>query len=272
MSVENSAIWLTVILLANFILAGATALALYKIRKILVLQFETRGILKATLAEAGTIYRQIEALLGLNKLLKLEKPLPALRGWAGSPDFLLVLCEHFFEAQPNMVVECSSGASTVVLARCAQIIGKGKVISLEHDPQFALQTRQMLRRHGLQDWAKVVDSPLVPIPTLNQRWYSLANLPADVRQIEMLVVDGPPWDTAPLARYPSLPCLKSRLANDCVIFLDDASRRPEREIVRRWLAEDQNLAATELPCEKGCARVSRNTSRSADDESVGHSL
>ena len=39
--------------------------------------------------------------------------LPALSGWAASPDLLLLLAEHAHGLQPEVVVGCSSGAAAL---------------------------------------------------------------------------------------------------------------------------------------------------------------
>ena len=39
-------------------------------------------------------YRQLEALSALKHLLQTKYPLPPMRGWAGSPDFFLVIAQH----------------------------------------------------------------------------------------------------------------------------------------------------------------------------------
>src|SRR3712207_1794767 len=78
----------------------------------------------------GDSFRQPEALFGLYLELGFRKSLPPTRGWAASPDILLQLTQHARETHPNVVVECGSGASTVVLARCAELNGGGHVYSL----------------------------------------------------------------------------------------------------------------------------------------------
>src|SRR3546814_9693589 len=77
------------------------------------------------------------------------------------------------EEKPAVVVECGSGLSTVVIARCLQLNGGGQVFSLEHMEKFAAQTRKELSRRGLSDWARVIDAPLERLESLGRevRWY-----------------------------------------------------------------------------------------------------
>lgn len=240
------------LLLAILLLA---AWSLHKVRAAHLLLFELRDEVRR---DAGQHFRQLEALQGLYVELQLDKSLPPTRGWAASPDFLIELARHAREARPATVVECSSGTSTVVLARTLQLNGRGKVYSLEHDPHYAQQTRELLARHGLADWAVVLDAPLEPIALGNAsyQWYRAAVLPA-LPAIDMLVIDGPPQAIGRLARYPAGPVLLPRLAPGGALFLDDAARPDEQEAVQRWLAEFTDLRADTRPCEKGCAVLLR---------------
>jgi hypothetical protein len=54
----------------------------------------------------------------------------------------------------------------------------------------------------------------------------------------MLLVDGPPSTVAPtgLPRYPALPAFLPRLASRAIVFVDDARRPQEMEMVRQWLS------------------------------------
>lgn len=202
-------------------------------------------------------YRQAEALLSMNGILRLNYPLPPTRGWAGSPDFLLALAQHTIRNRPKTILECSSGTSTVVLARCVQMNGEGHVFSLESDKYFAEKTRENLSIHGLSDFATVIDAPLVPFRINDQsyNWYSLDSLNVD--SVDLLVIDGPPVAEVEDARYPAGPLLFDKLKSMASVFVDDADRSGEREMIRRWLEEDKDLRMEKHDCEKGMVRIYR---------------
>jgi predicted O-methyltransferase YrrM len=193
--------------------------------------------------------------------------LPATRGWAASPDFLMELVSHARAAGPLTVLECSSGVSTLVLARCLQLNGGGKVFSLEHDAAYAEQTRRQLRRHGLGAWAVVLDAPLQQHALGGDTWpwyaidglaQALGNQMDTAMEIDMLVIDGPPQAVRALARYPAGPLLFPRLRIGAAVFLDDAARLGEQAILARWKAEFPMFHQTSRPCEKGCAVLTRH--------------
>lgn len=235
-----------------FLLLLAT---LYKLRRAHLLLYDMRD---QTRTDTANLFRQLEALQGLYAELDLKISLPPTRGWAASPDFLLQLARHARAARPLTVVECSSGASTLVLARCMQLYGGGKVLSLEHDPHYAALTREHLRQHGLEGWACVVDAPLIPQPIAGESWpwYDLSGLPAGLG-IDMLVIDGPPQATRTQARYPAGALLFPHLNPGAAVFLDDASRREEQAIVQRWRQEFPALQHELRVCEKGCVVLTK---------------
>jgi hypothetical protein len=212
----------------------------------------TREILAAELERSEfRLYRQIEALQALTSLLGLRKPLPAMRGWAGSPDFLLEVCQEVLHRRPDRIVECSSGVSTLIAARCCQLNGAGHVFSLENAPEFAHKTRQLLEREGLQEWATVIDAPLIQHSRggMAYKWYTLDRLPPG--PIDMLVVDGPLGKLNQQARYPAGPLLFPSLSDSALIIVDDANRPDERRIVERWQQQFPKLRLEQRDAEKG---------------------
>ena len=180
--------------LQTFILAlilVLVALAYRKIRKLHIASFELVERSRDIDRETKQTYHQIQAYIDLKALLALDQPLPRLRGWAASPDFLLEIAKHAIKEKPRCIVECSSGASTLVLARCAQLSNTGHVYSLEHDEKFAEITRRNLRDLGLEDWGTVVHAPLEPAGLdFRGDWYA-AEAYEQFQGVDMLVVDGP---------------------------------------------------------------------------------
>lgn len=229
---------------------------LHKLRRVHVLLYDLRD---QTRNDQTGLFRQLEALQGLYIELDLKHSLPPTRGWAASPDFLLEVARHARGLKHATVLECSSGISTVVLARCMQLNGTGRVYSLEHDARFAEQTRAQLRRHGLQDWATVIDAPLMPYDLDGQSWpwYDLAQLPA-LLTVDLLVIDGPPQATRLQARYPAGPLLFPRLNPGAAVYLDDAARPDEQAILRRWRQDFPALTYSSQGCEKGCALMRKD--------------
>jgi predicted O-methyltransferase YrrM len=242
--------------LATFSLAViACLLSAYTLHKVRLIHILLHDVRDQGHSDNAGLFRQLEALQALYAELRLTRSLPATRGWAASPDFLLELARHALSEQPKVVVECSSGTSTLVLARCMQLNGSGKVYSLEHDPHYAKETRRELLRHGLSAWAEVLDSALTAQEFRNATWpwYDTAGLPP--APIDMIAIDGPPQATRRLARYPAGPALFARLAPNAAVFLDDARRPDEQAILRRWAEEYPELHQHLLNCEKGAAML-----------------
>lgn len=196
---------------------------------------------------------ELEAYLDLGARLGLRQGLPYVRHWSAGADFLALLVDHVLAHRPKVIVECGSGLSTLLLARCCAMNGRGRVYSLEQAPEHAARCRAELTRYGLDAHATVLDAPLRPytLGGTTHVWYALAGLPETA--IDLLLIDGPPGRIAPLARYPALPLLFARLDQAGTVFLDDAARPDEQAILERWRAEFPTLVVAEVRTGRGCA-------------------
>jgi hypothetical protein len=162
-----------------------------------------------------------------------------LSGWAADPILIHNAVRLIVEARPRLVLECGSGSSTIAIARCLKALGSGRIISLDHDSVYARRTHDLVRLCSLDDQATVVTAPLVPrsIGSVSHLWYGPGYETLLGQKIDLLLVDGPPGATGPQARYPAVPLLKSHLADECWILMDDGNRSDERDIARAWSEE-----------------------------------
>ncbi len=234
-------------------IAGLVAYSFYKIRRIdkNISEILFR-VVKLEKTDLVHVFQQRQNLEILQHELTLTRPLPPMRGWAASPDFLLLISRHARETRPQVIVECSSGASTVVLASCLREAGQGHVYSLENEAEFAEITRGHLAREGLNDWATVIHAPLKAYDIEGGRffWYDDENLPGAA--IDMIVVDGPPHLVGRMARYPAGPNLFTRMASGGTVFADDADRKEEEATFAAWRKQFPDFAERYHHCEKGC--------------------
>ncbi len=146
---------------------------------------------------------------------------------------LVHICNDIVHRAPAEVVECGSGSSTVVLARLLAERGTGRLTALEHHPEWAAFVRGQLAAEGLSEVARVVHAPL------EGGWYAASGVDQLPASIDLLLVDGPPADTAELmqARHPALERLGGRLAPDARVVLDDIGRAGEQVVLARWEVE-----------------------------------
>lgn len=183
--------------------------------------------------------------------------------WSAAPDFLALIVDHVLTHKPQTIVECGSGLTTLMLARCCALNGAGHVHSLENGADYAANTRRDIARYDLAGHSTVLHAPLVPV-TINGRdyqWYDLAPLTAT--SVDMLVIDGPPGFIQRHSRYPALPLLSGRLADNCTIFMDDAARPDEQEIVKMWQAQIPALTHEYIYNERGCSILRHQAHESA---------
>ena len=220
----------------------------------------TRRIEGETGKESKATFRQLEALQNLRAVLPANDVVPATRGWAASPDLLVVLVDLVISERPSLIVECGTGASTLWLALAMRRFKiDGRIIALEHDPVYGGKTRDLLARHDVGDLAEVRDAPLESFSLDGESylWYS-RHAWENLTGIDLLFVDGPPATTGHQARYPALPLLSRSLSPVATAVLDDLVVPDMQKVLQRWLDAHPDFSSETLPLEKQAAILHRS--------------
>ena len=188
-----------------------------------------------TLDRISNTHQSLRGLVNIRPLL--DGPPLDYGAWAVDPYFGKLLAQLIYRHEPRHILECGSGTSTVLMAQFQNRVSEsGTVTALEHLEEFARRTQQLINDHELEKEANVVLAPLEEweIEEEMLTWYGVDPKRFKERKIDMMVVDGPPNETGPLARYPAAFILQEYLAEDCVIVLDDGDREDEKKAARRW--------------------------------------
>ena len=202
---------------------------------------------------------QLEDLEQILHLVDLRYPLNRLGGWAASADFVKIVYKEILalvKKNPKPVIlEAGSGVSTILIAYLLEKYApEATFISLDHDIDYKSKTERELALHNLTN-VHLLYAPLRKYQIGKELWYwyEIATLLESLQdsKIDLLSIDGPPMATQPLARYPVLPLLQDKLAQDYVLLLDDADREDEKAIVRKWKREFGPFEAEHVATEKG---------------------
>ena len=210
------------------------------------------GVYRSERKHRAREYRQVEALFSLFSVLPPGVHLPAMRGWAASPDFALLVAARLRQERPERVLECGSGVTTVVAGHVLRELGTGRLVTLEHDAGWAARTRDLIRRNGLADVVDVYHAPLVEREHdgASTRWYGTEWRRAEDR-FDAVIVDGPP--DPPASRYPLVPVMREHLVAGAILLVDDAAREAGRRDLRRWQEAAPGLEVERVETEKGAA-------------------
>ena len=181
--------------------------------------------------------RKAEKRALLERLDLPDDALPHLGSWKADTVFLGHIVQAIETLRPREVVELGCGASSLVIARALERNGGGRLTSFDQNAEFTAATEAWLKSHGLS--AQIHHAPIGADPSRwSSIWYDLSHLP---NEIDLLVIDGPPWALNPLIRGRA-EVLFDRLRPGGMVLLDDAARPGERAVAWRWRRDWPDIA------------------------------
>lgn len=185
--------------------------------------------------EIGLVYDRIDALMSIHGIIKIERPLPIMHGWRISSDYAVALLDTFLQKKGG-AIDIGSGVSTLLLGYAAKSKGlKMAVKSIEHEEEYYLATKALIKEHKLEEYCSVSFCPLTEVQLEGKKWewYDISGLQIDF-PVDLVSVDGPPGKLQPMSRYPAIPILASYLSPNVTIYLDDGNREEEKMIAEEW--------------------------------------
>jgi len=205
-------------------------------------------------------YKQTASLFSIFSLLDINHPVKMVdSGYEVSPEFAHLIISTILEKKPGTVLELGSGLSTILAGYALKKVGKGRLVSIDHQKQFTDSVNNDIKKHSLQQYAEVIHSPLKEISFNGRSWLWYDQDKIKVRDIDLLVIDGPPGYLQKLSRYPALPVLFSKLSSNAVILLDDGYRSDEKTMVDLWLMEFKTLDCSFHKLGKGAFVLTKST-------------
>lgn len=163
--------------------------------------------------------------------------------WTISPSTILHVLNDIDINQRQCIVEFGSGASTFYIAKYLKTTGcKSKFFSVESNQAWLDKLQKQIDVFELQDYVTLIYAPIEKVPAefafkTQETWYDTAVLNQLIKKvdaIDLILVDGSFGGGTAFSRYSAIPFLKNKLASDYSIFLDDAKRPDETEIVNEW--------------------------------------
>ncbi len=201
---------------------------------------------------------QVEAWMWIYTKYKPSFPLPPSRDFAASPDFLKWLLYIIEERKPQVVLEAGSGLSTIILADYyTQNNMPVTHFALENNEAFRKQTQSWIKNDNVH----ILYAPLKKYQLQNSKkisWYDLYEIEKrDIKNIDLLIIDGPHALKEKEVRYPALPLLHNRLSKTTAILADDTKRPEDRAIMEAW-AKEGGFTIQYFNTEKGACLLTRN--------------
>lgn len=143
------------------------------------------------------------------------------------------------------ILEFGSGLSTILIAR---LIKKNNIpctiYTIEHDKTWFDLLNTILTKENTIENVISIHAPLNSSKKSKNdlKWYNedslLNGLPENIL-FDLVIIDGPPAHekSKTLSRYPAIPFVSNKLNKSFSVYVDDASRNGEREIINYWKNE-----------------------------------
>lgn len=198
------------------------------------------SIAKVVKKENLNTIKQIESFISLNNYLNNNLLPLSYHGWPISSDLALFLTQKIEENSYDLIIEFGSGTSTLLFAKMIEKKG-GKLIAFEHKKEYLTKTKESLKHHNLYKNVEVVYAPLIEYIDSDESetflYYNCKEkLDFNGYNNILVLIDGPPESTGPLARLPALKhILNNKIGSKRIdLVLDDHNRTNEKEISRKW--------------------------------------
>ncbi|MDN3651812.1 hypothetical protein QWY77_03405 [Thalassotalea ponticola] len=237
--------------------------------------------------------KQIESYIGVQNYLETGNLAMDYHGWPISSDIALFLLNKIERNNYDLIIEFGSGTSTLLFAKALKNKQQHKlqnsaprlesvevlndntpgkyldlpkqIVTFEHNKKYFEKTMTSLTDAGVNELVDLIHAPLVDCRVNGQDflYYSCESMLNQLKHVfagrvakVLVLIDGPPAKTGPLARLPGVPLLLNYLANHQLdIVLDDFNRQEEKDIVQSWkkVFDDRFISyeEEEVMCEKG---------------------
>ncbi len=175
--------------------------------------------------------------------LLLEGPhLPLTNSALDMSSLNLIINDILINKRKN-IIEFGSGVSTILIARLARKNDLDiKIYSVDNDKSWIESIKKYIKNENLDNFVQFIYAPLSQnkeTPSLNNLfWYNEEKINEQINKttFDCVIVDGPYANSKKkmVARYPAYPYIKKHLTLKYSIFLDDACRRGERKVIKKW--------------------------------------
>lgn len=152
--------------------------------------------------------------------------------WSINQMLAIELAAYLDRVRPRRILEAGSGYSTAILAAYAAQSG-AEVVTLEHDKTYLQKTMRGLHRLGVDRHVDLRLARLRPHWFEGRGPYQWYDSPLE-GDFDFVFIDGPPKD---LGRRAAFFAFRRHLRPGWQVWIDDGSRRCERESVKVWEEE-----------------------------------
>lgn len=188
------------------------------------------------------LLRDIYAYQQLNPILSKSSYLPFSTA-SLSPSSIAILMNDIVINKRKYILEFGSGITTYLFAKLCSInnLKDVKIISVDENEEWVEVVKELLIKDGIfNENIKLISAPLTEnLKGIEScKWYKEEVIEEAIGndKIDCVLVDGPSaWrEDIKYSRYPALSFVYEMLAENSIVFLDDANRDGEKFIISKW--------------------------------------
>ena len=161
------------------------------------------------------------------------------------PYVLAFLMNEIIVNERRSVIEFGAGVSTIMMARLAKMNNIHlDIVSVEENESWLNIIKGIIDKEGLSANIHLIHVSLEKkvLQGSENHWYQMDVLKTKLdpnKTFDLVLIDGPTafYEQIALSRYFALPFIKETLRENHVIFLDDANRNGEHQIMQLWKQE-----------------------------------
>lgn len=184
---------------------------------------------------------------------------------AMSPITICHILNEIIINKRSSIIEFGAGNSTIYIAKIIKSFGlRVKFYSVDSNEGWINCVTENLVALCVQDAVELIYAPVketsgyASVLASSYKWFDsdVIRKKIDSEKFDLIIVDGPTGKLCPFSRYPAIPFLLHNFAESYTIFLDDAGRTDEAQILNEWVGiTGQKIA--EINKRYGC--ISKNT-------------
>ncbi len=163
---------------------------------------------------------------------------------------------HIKSRSLGVTLQFGISSVTLHLAEALKSENAGKLCCVAEPSELLDELQLEIQKRGLESVVSLISAPLEAWNYLYpdstdlalKRWFDAETL-EQLPPLDWVVVDGPDWQAKPYTRYPALPSVLDKLAQNAEVWMLGSESQQVRSVVNAWCSDYS------LTCDSSSSRI-----------------